>query len=214
MEIDDQLEWILKHMSLETKAICDLPIKAGHELLSIPTYTQQADLKAMGCYIMIVLYEYGNFVGNYEGSGTALKGMLERWKTYDNLKAASNAGLIDPEDIQGHHLRMALEKGNVIHVRLLFLVDHSQSSAGTCDDCQSSLDGWLISQVLVATKVPMTVPKYTCAAFAVRVWRKWAKGLQKCLDVSFKSMSVTETPIIIYPSKALERASAATTRMS
>jgi hypothetical protein len=47
MHAQDQVDAILKPMTLAQRAICGLPHKTGHELLYLPGHTSQADLKDM-----------------------------------------------------------------------------------------------------------------------------------------------------------------------
>lgn len=85
-------------MSLEQKAICGLPHKTGQELLCLPLPTSQSDLKQMGSNIVLLEDECGNVVWVYDGSGTAIKGVIVRVITYDNIKDAGNARILVPED--------------------------------------------------------------------------------------------------------------------
>lgn len=73
--------------------------------------------------------------------------MLERWVQYDNLKDAANHDEIEAADAAGHHLGRLLEKGDIVHLRKLFLVDSDRSSnarvvsaEGQLTDVTSALD--------------------------------------------------------------------------
>jgi len=84
-------------MTLEQKAICGLQHTTGQELLYLPP-ANQSDLRQMGYYLMLLVDESGNVIRVYDGSGTAIKGVIVRVITYDNIKDAGNAGILVPED--------------------------------------------------------------------------------------------------------------------
>ena len=54
MNAQDQVDTILKPMTLTQRAVCGLSHETGHELLYLPGYTSQTDLKDMSYYLMIL----------------------------------------------------------------------------------------------------------------------------------------------------------------
>lgn len=103
-------------------------IKTGHELLALPSYKQQSDLRDWGTYLMVILDKKDKVVGVSSGSGAATKRLFERWTGYAIHN--SKLGKFPSELSLTSYINVVLENGNTVHIRPVLLAspDHCRKA--------------------------------------------------------------------------------------